>query len=367
MKIVFLARTLNQGGAQRQLVALAKGLKERGHSIYVIVFYANGFFENELRTSGIDVRVLNRRGRWRVIALWRQLVHIVQELNPDILHGYLETPNVCAALLRRYIPTAKVVFGIRASAIDYSKYDFVIRVMNWIEARASRYADLAIANSQAGASDIIRVGFPADKVIVIANGIDTERFAPDAEAGRKLRQQWKIKDDESLIGVVGRLDPKKDHSTFLRAAAKLKQPNIKFVCIGIGEPTFELKQLAESLNLQDRLQWIAPQSAISDVYNALDVMCLSSSFGEGFPNVVGEAMACGVPCVVTNSGDAALIVGELGEVIVAGNSESMAAAINKSLNQNRQTISIRLRQRIIENFSLQELITKTESALLALI
>ena len=367
MKIVFLARTLNQGGAQRQLVALARGLKERHHSVHVIVFYANGFFENELSTSGIDVRVLNRRGRWNVMSLWRQMVRIVRELNPDILHGYLETPNVCAALLRRSIPQAKVVFGIRASAIDYKQYDFVIRVMNWMEARASRHADLIIANSHAGAADAIRVGFPSDKVIVIANGIDTERFAPDVEAGKKLRQQWKIKDDESLIGVVGRLDPKKDHATFLRAAAKLKQPKIKFACIGIGEPIFELQQLTESLNLQDRLQWIAPQSVMSDVYNALDVICLSSSFGEGFPNVVGEAMACGVPCVVTNSGDAALVVGELGEVVAAGDDESMAAAINKSLNQNRQTISIKLRQRIIENFSLQELITKTESALLALI
>lgn len=367
MKIVFLARTLNQGGAQRQLVVLAKGLQERGHSIYVIVFYANGFFENELRTSGIDVRVLNRRGRWRVIALWRQLVQIVQELNPDILHGYLETPNVCAALLRRYIPTAKVVFGIRASAIDYAQYDFVIRVMNWIEARASHYADLVIANSHAGAADAVRAGFPSGKVMVISNGIDTEHFSPNTEARKRIRRQWRIKDDESLLGVVGRLDPKKDHVTFLRAAAKLKQPNLKFVCVGVSEPTVELQQLAESLNLQDCLQWIAPQAEMADAYNALDVMCLSSSFGEGFPNVIGEAMACGVPCVVTNSGDAALVVGDLGEVVAAGDDESMAAAINKSLNQNRQTISIRLRQRVIENFSLQELMTKTESALLALI
>ena len=367
MKIVFLMRTLNQGGAQRQLVALARGLKERHHSVHVIVFYANGFFENELRTSGIDVHVLHRKGRWNVVSLWWQMIQIVRELNPDILHGYLETPNVCAALLRRYIPTAKVVFGIRASAIDYEQYDFVIRVMNWIEARASHYADLVIANSHAGAADAIRAGFPSDKVMVIFNGIDTEYFAPNAEAGRRIRHQWRIKDDESLIGVVGRLDPKKDHATFLSAAAKLKQPNIKFVCIGIGEPGFELRQLAESLKLQDRLQWIAPQSAMSDVYNALDVMCLSSSFGEGFPNVIGEAMACGVPCVVTNSGDSALVIGDLGEVVAAGDDERMAEAINKSLNQNRQTISIRLRQRVIENFSLQELITKTESALLALI
>ncbi len=367
MKIVFLARTLNQGGAQRQLVALARGLKERNHSVHVIVFYAHGFFENELRTGGIDVRVLHRQGRWRVVALWRQMVQIVRELNPDILHGYLETPNVCAALLRRSIPQAKVVFGIRASAIDYEQYDFVIRVMNWIEARTSRYADLVIANSHAGAADAIRAGFSSGNVMVISNGIDTEYFVPNAEAGRKIRQQWKIKDDEFLIGVVGRLDPKKDHATFLRAAARLKQPNLKFVCVGVSEPTPALQQLAESLQLQNCLQWVAPQTAMPDVYNALDLLCLSSSFGEGFPNVVGEAMACGVPCVVTNSGDAALVIDELGEVVTAGDDESMATAINKSLNQNRQTISIRLRQRVIENFSLQELMTKTESALLALI
>ncbi len=367
MKIVFLVRTLNQGGAQRQLVALARGLKERGHLVSVIVFYANGFFENELRTSEIDVRVLNRQGRWNVVSLWRQMVRIVRELQPDILHGYLETPNVCTALLRRYAPQAKVVFGIRASAIDYKQYDFVIRVMNWIEARAAQYADLIIANSHAGAADAIRAGFPSEKVTVIPNGIDTERFAPNIEAGRKIREQWQIKENEFVVGLVGRLDPKKDHATFLRAAAKLKKENTRFVCVGVSEPTVELKQLADSLQLQDSLQWVSPQAAMSDVYNALDVMCLSSSFGEGFPNVVGEAMACGVPCVVTNSGDAAFVIGEAGEVVNAGDYEMMAAAINKSLNQNRQTISIRLRQRVIENFSLHELIIKTESALLALI
>ncbi len=367
MKIVFLTRTLNQGGAQRQLVALAKGLKERGHSVHVMVFYANGFFEKELRTHEVDVRILHRRGRWDVISMWRQMKKIVQEMNPDILHGYLETPNVCAAFLRRTVPQAKVVFGIRASAIDYKQYDFMIRIMNWIEARTARYADVVIANSHAGAADVIRAGFPTEKVVVIPNGIDTERFAPNAEAGKIVRQQWRMKEDEFLIGLVGRLDPKKDHATFLRAAARLKNRKYKFVCVGVSEPTSELQQLAASLHLQDSLQWVAPQAEMADVYNALDVVCLSSSFGEGFPNVIGEAMACGVPCVVTNSGDAAFVIGDLEAVVATGDDESIAAAINKSLNQNRQTISMKLRQRIIENFSLKELITKTESALLALI
>jgi glycosyltransferase involved in cell wall biosynthesis len=283
------------------------------------------------------------------------------------LHGYLETPNVYAALLRRVSSKAKVVFGIRASAIDYKQYEFMIRVMNWIEARAAQFADLIIANSHAGAADVIRAGFPSKKVVVISNGIDTERFAPNAEAGKLIRQQWGIKDDEYLIGLVGRLDPKKDHPTFFRAASRLKNLKYKFVCVGVSEPTPELQQLAASLQLQNSLQWVSPQSEMSNVYNALDVMCLSSSFGEGFPNVVGEAMACGVPCVVTNSGDAAFVVGDFGEVVPTSDDEKMAAAINKSLNQNRQTISIRLRQRVIENFSLHELIIKTESALLALI
>ena len=150
---------------------------------------------------------------------------------------------------------------------------------------------------------------------VIPNGIDTSRFREMPGSGARLRALWGVRDDQILIGLVGRLDYMKDHPTFLRAAAKLTHHNdsVRFVCVGGGPISYaaQLKDLSSELGLHDRIVWAGDQDDMPSVYSALDLL-VSSSSGEGFSNVIGEAMACGVPCVVTDVGDSALIVGETG-------------------------------------------------------
>src|SRR5262249_13039612 len=145
-------------------------------------------------------------------------------------------------------------------------------------------------------------GFPADRMIVIPNGIDTERFRVDLDARRRVRAEWCVGEEEKLVGLVGRIDPVKDHPTFLRAAALVRREraDVRFVCVGSGQETHAqaLLELAEQLGLQGRVLWTGARHDMPSVYNALDILC-SASFVEGFSNSIGEAMSCGVVSVVT--------------------------------------------------------------------
>jgi glycosyltransferase involved in cell wall biosynthesis len=209
---------------------------------------------------------------------------------------------------------------------------------------------------------------------VIPNGVDTRRFAPDRASGSRLRASWRVRERSLLIGIVGRLDPMKDHQTFLRAAAILanSRADARFVCIGAGPEryTSDLKTLAGELGLGDKVIW--PGFILRDIpaaYNALNICCSSSSFGEGTSNSIAEAMACGVPCVVTDVGDSKLIVGETGVVVPPKNPAALSAglaAMAHRLNENPK-LPHEVRERIELRLSLPALVRRTSKTLLDLL
>lgn len=319
------------GGAERQLVVLAKGLSARGHNVVVAVFFGGGVFEPELANAGIHVVHLQKKGRWDVLPFLGRLARLVRKVRPIVLHSYLQVPNILAAALKPLLPSTRVVWGLRASNVDLSRYDRLSRIVSVLERRLSRFADCVIANSFAGRCHAIAHGFPADRVVVIPNGIDTEYFRFDLEGRQRVRAAWGLTDDEVLIGLVARLDPMKDHSTFLEAASRAlrKRHDLRFVCIGDGPTDYAqtLKQQAAMLGLAGRVIWAGVQNNMPAVYSALDVSSSSSSFGEGFSNAIAESMACGVPCVVTNVGDSPYIVGETGIVVSAANPLALSEGI----------------------------------------
>lgn len=364
MDILFLTRSLDYGGAERQLVALARGLRERGHTVTVAVFYAGGPLETGLSEGDVTVVPLNKGGRWDIIPFLLRLLKLLYRKRPDLIHGYLPISNLLTVLLKPFFPHVRMIWGVRASNVDLTRYDSLSRLVFRLECLFSRYADLIIYNSLAGRDYHICHGFPSDKMVVIPNGIDTDHFRPDPEAGKVVRDEWGIGIDEKMIGIIARLDPMKDHPTFLRAAALLSQqrPDVRFVCVGEGPEPYrsELHALATSLGLGGRLVWAGSRRDMVAVYNALDVASLSSAFGEGFPNVVAEAMSCGTPCVVTDVGDATWVTGAAAPAIPIGDHQSLAAEWTRMLDNTEGSA---LRNRIIENFSLEKLLSETEKIL----
>lgn len=364
MKVMFLVRALNVGGAERQLVVLARGLQQRGHEVAVAVFYSGGVLEEELREARISVVSLGKRGRWDVFGFFFRLIKTVRAIRPDVLHSYIS--NLVTVVVRPFFPSVKLVWGIRSSYMDFNKYDWLYRVSYALACRASRVADLIIVNSHAGRCEHLADGYPEEKIVVIPNGIDTVRFRPDQFARAKIRSEWGVVDDHELIGLVGRLDPMKDHETFLHAAALISQvrKTARFVCVGDGKSDYRkaLEERARCLGMSGTVMWVGMRSDMADVYNALDLL-VNCSYGEGFSNVIGEAMACGIPCVVTDVGDSALIVGSLGGVVPPKDAVTLQGEVQRVLDS--KLLPSDVRQRIINQFSVDTLISRTEQELAA--
>lgn len=365
MKILFLTRSLDIGGAERQLVLLARGLHQRGHDVAVALFYSGGPLEADLKEASVRILPLNKRGRWDVLGFLMRLVRTVLRERPDLLHSYIS--NLVTVVVKPFRSSMRIVWGIRCSYVDFNRYDWLFRASYVVACWLSRSADLIIANSHAGRRSHVADGYPKDKTVVIPNGIDTARFFPNPEARERIRAQWGVARDESLIGLVGRLDPMKDHETFLQAAVLLLQERkqVRFVCVGDGASDYRatLQDRAHALGLSDRVMWIGTQSQVADVYNALDLL-VNSSYGEGFANVLGEAMACGVPCVATDVGDSGLVIGDAGLLVPPKDPAALKTAMQQVLD--RKPCAAEIRRRIVEHFSLENLVLATERTLLAL-
>jgi glycosyltransferase involved in cell wall biosynthesis len=370
MKIAFLIRDLNYGGAQRQLVTLVKALDKQGFDITILCFYPGGPLEKNLEDSRVKVISLEKRGRWDLFNFFWRLVHCLKNIQPDVLHGYLSESNVLAIFVKPFFPSIRIIWGVRVSDVDQIYSDWLSRLNFQWECFFSRFADLIIVNSKAGRDYHLAHGFPADKMVVIPNGIDSDRFKPDVEARVKVRLEWGISDDTLLIGIVGRLAPMKDHPTFLKAAALLcnDRQDVRFVCVGSGpeDYTQELYQLTAQLNLSEKVIWAGSRADMPAVYNALDILCSSSAYGEGFANVIGEAMACGIPCVVTDVGDSAWIVENMGTVVPAQNPEALVAGWRSLIEQQQYKnpeLKLNARTRIISEFNCTKLLQNVVSLL----
>lgn len=373
-RVLFLVRSLRQGGAERQLVALASGLHRRGWPVSVVCCYGGGVFQAELEKAGVPLIDLHKRGRWDVAGFTWRLLRTLRASHAEIVHGYMTLGNMLALLAPATRPRTRVVWGVRSTLIDRTRRDWLSRLNFRMSCSAARLADRIIANSEAGAAHHASLGYPHGRIEVIPNGIDTERFRFDAAGRTRLREEWKVADNATLVGLTGRIDPMKDHATFLQAVALLaaRDERLRFVCIGGGNSRFAqgIRALATRLGLDPRLVWAGPRNDMAAVYSALDI-AVSSSCGEGFSNVIAEAMACGRPCVVTDVGDSARIVGDCGAVVEAGDPQALAEAIERMAKDlEGPGAATRLhaasRARIEESYSLDALLRHSERTLRAL-
>ncbi len=367
--VVFLVRSLECGGAERQVVTLANALDKTCFNVTVLCLYSGGELETQLNDS-VQLICLEKRDRWDILFfLWR-FYRVLKKLQPTVLHGYLSTQNLLTILFKPLFYSTRMFWGIRATQVDFSRYGQLAALLFRLECFFSRFADLIIVNSEAGYKYHLMQGFSKDKMVLINNGIDTNLFKIDLQSRSKVRSEWQVLSETILVGLIGRLDPMKDHFNFLQTAAILskKTQSIGFVCVGSGEESYaqKLYQLAVNLEIADKVKWVGERRDISEIYNAFDLVVSSSCDGEGFTNAIGEAMACGVPCVVTDVGDSALIVGDIGLVVPPKNSQALATALQQLINLSptqRVELGLKARVRIAENFGTQRLVNTTANYL----
>jgi glycosyltransferase involved in cell wall biosynthesis len=214
----------------------------------------------------------------------------------------------------------------------------------------------------------VKLGYPAHKITVIPNGYDFSVFDRHLNSRAKARMELGFNDGEIVIGAVGRFDPIKDFHNFVAAASDLaaKRPNVKFMMVGrnIGWENNALRGWIESAGFGKCFQLLGEQSDVPYFLSAMDIFCLSSVCGEGFPNVVAEAMAMGVPCVVTRVGDAAYILGDDNFVVPVGDSASLSGALLRMCNlkpDERKRLGENGANKVREEYGIEKIRRKYEA------
>lgn len=337
MRISFIIRDLGHGGAQRQLSLLTAGLVREGHEVSVLHFYG-GAFEQTMRAAGVKMCSIGKKGRWDLLGFFFRLVRAARHTQPEVIHGYLAESNLMALLLKPFCGFPRVVWGVRDSQTDAHLWGMLGRLSFRLNCLFARFADVIICNSKSGRDYYLAKGYPAHRTHVVPNGIDIARFKPSPH------------EHPLTFGFVGRLSLMKDLATFIKAAALI--PKARFVVVGSGDEDYakQMRELATSLAVQ--VDWLPPQSDMPSVYATFDCLVNSSAFGEGFSNVIGEAMACGVPCIASDVGDSAWIIDNPAHIFPAGDHAALAQCMREF--QPSET-----RFRIVAEFSIDRLLERT--------
>lgn len=370
MRIMFFIRSLEVGGSEQQLVFLANRLCERGHKIAIVLMYPAGELAKKLSSEKIEVFFLKKKKRWHVLGPVLSFLKFVKLHKPEIIHSYGTAPNLLLIFLKFGYRRALCVWGVRASYLDLSHYDYLAKVLFWLEPLLARGANLIIANSNAGRDYATSRGFPGRKVKVIENGIETEVYKPDAFSREEVRNTLGVKGSEILLGFVGRPDPIKDQEGFVKAvceASRRSHKILKAISVGCNDVNEldRLQKIARNAGLEDRFYWLDESKDVPRLLNGMDFL-VSSSYGEGFSNVIAEAMSTGVLCVATDVGDSARIVGSCGIVVAKMDIKALADGILKIIAvppSERVRLAQYARERIIARYSINRLTDRTEKVL----
>lgn len=315
----------------------------------------------ELTAEGINVQSLNvETDYYKLPKAVLQMASRIRKFKPDVIQSWMYMADFFGGIASHLAaPRTPMIWTVRHSTLDPAIDSRALRGCAAGSARLSRRVPSRIVlNSHAAIPNHVAAGYDESKMLVIPNGFDVDRFAPSQQLRDETRTRLGIPQDVPVVGRVARFHANKDHITFLKAAQLvLKQrPETRFlVC---GEPqTISAEQLQQDINslgLADAVQLVELQSDIVPLNCSFDI-ATCSSITEAFPNVIGEAMSCGVPCVSTDVGDAAQIIGNTGRVVPAQMPEQFADALLELLNlpsENRQQLGTSARQRVIDNFEL---------------
>ncbi|NWJ97219.1 MAG: glycosyltransferase [Chloroflexi bacterium] len=382
IKVVHLITSLDIGGAEMMLYKLLSG-QSAGRSAgrpldnVVICLTKSGPLAEKIFALGIPVYSLEMsQGRptpVRLAVAFLRLFKRLRQEQPVILQTWLYHADLLGTLVAPLVGSPLLLWNIRNSSLDFSQYR---RLTGWIIrlcALLSKRPYLILTNSDAGRIFHTEMGYRAGNWLLIPNGINTTQYKPDPEAYAEVRQELGLALDTPLIGLVARFDPQKDHYTFIQAARQLSEvcPQAHFILAGKGLDSQNSKVVewisaggftgGEEAGLSKKIHLLGLRHDITRITAALDLATSSSCFGEGFPNVIGEAMACGIPCVVTDVGDSRLIVGETGKVVPARDPQALAKAWQEYLElpkAERQSIGERARLRVERLYSIEEVVSR---------
>jgi glycosyltransferase involved in cell wall biosynthesis len=368
IKIVYVISSLSTGGAEIMLLRLLERIDRTEFSPSVICLSDTGEIGSRISALGVHVESLGMlQTRSNVIPFIRLVKHM-REIRPDVVHTWMYHADLMGGLAAKFAEATTLIWSVRSADFLNKHTSWTTKLLLTLCARVSGWLpDVILYNSEKGVAFHQACGYSARNNVVITNGVDLKEFTPNRQARLAIREELGLASDTPLIGLIGRFDRLKNHAGFIQAAGYLHKmiPNVHFLMAGprVDWRNRELVQRVHEYKLSMHCHLLGSRKDIARITAALDVASLTSS-SEAFPNVLIEALACGIPCVSTNAGDASLILGDDSWIVPIGDMKALATKWAKLLRLGDIEKSIfaeRARQRAIDKYDISLAVLRYEA------
>lgn len=334
IRVLHVISGLGIGGAENFLLRLAVALSDVVDS-RIVSLSSGGGMAPRFREAGLEVFELSLGGQTGLLRLPIPGCRLRQEVRtwrPQIIQGWLNHGNAAALFVQRLVSRrSKVIWSVRQSFDDIALEKLGTRLVIRLQGRFASRPDAVICNSVKSKIQFAELARTTRELKVVPNGFDTSKFAPNVGFRTSARALIGADREDFVVAMVARYHPMKNYSCFIEAIARASRslPRMRAVCIGSGVASADspLRSLIGKWRLEDRFLLMSERTDLEQIYPGIDLLCLTSSWGEGFPNVLGEAMACGVPCVATDVGDAAAVIGDTGFLVRPESPQEVAERI----------------------------------------
>lgn len=361
MKIIHIITGLNDGGAEHTLYKVCKYDTLNNH--IVISLTGPGKYYSLLKQLKVKVFYLN--ASFLSIHKFYTLIKLIRFFKPEIVQTWLVHADLIGSIAAKLACCDKIIWNVRYSDFKIGKAKLPTIIIVKILSKFSFFLPIKIVINSKKAKKIYEIeGYDKKKLHYIPNGYDLSILKPNNLKKINFKKKYSLKKNIPLIGNIARFDPKKDHINLIKALSLVRLKNSNFLGIFLGSGIDNDNKLLVSeikkLNLSKNIKLIGQNNNIAEAMNGIDIYVQSSSYGEGFPNVVAEAMSCGTPCVVTDVGDAALIAKKSGWVVPPNNPKKLANAIEKALietgNIRHKKRSVKARSIIKSKFDIKNML-----------
>lgn len=371
-RIHFIITSLGTGGAEMMLYKLLSRIDRKQFHPEVITLTGSRLVPSSMvrryRALDIPVRIFDFSNLPLLPLRFVSLVRHLRNQPPHLVSTWMYHADLIGGLAARFAGNPPVAWNIRHSDLTRQVDKRTTLLAANISARLSRYLPVKIICCAHRSKDIhAAIGYDRERMVVIPNGFDVEEFRPNSEARNTIRGELELAPETLAIGLVGRFHRQKGHAIFVQAAKMLISMfgRVRFILCGNGVnwENRDLADLIEGAGLKEYFSLLGLRSDMPRLFSALDVVTSSSVCGEGFSNVIGEAMSCAVPCVVTDVGDSAMIVEKTGKVVPSQNPEALSKAWMELIDlgrEGRQELGQFARQRILQQFSLDQIVKRYE-------
>lgn len=370
IKLLHIITGLSTGGVEMKLFNLLSRMRrDRFESVVVSLMNPDTMIGRRIEKLGIPIYSLGiKEGMLpNPIAVWR-LINIVRKIQPDLIHGWMYHGILAGEVAKIFSTNQSTIWEIQTTIYSLRHQKKMSVVIIKLCALLSKFPARIIHVSQTSQLQHQALGYYTNNNCLLPNGFDTSLFSPSDESKLDVRRELALPKESFLIGLFCRYHPMKDHANCIKAAALLlkEYPDVHFLLVGtdVDRDNQTLNKLVQELGISEHIHLLGERSDIPRLSAALDIASSSSAYGEAFPMVIGEAMSCGIPCVVTDVGDSARIVDNTGYVVPPQDPQALANGWKKMIelgSKERTALGRAARERIIENFSLDFVVAQYKS------